>query len=88
MPFTVGRASDQDYIVPEVNQGVSREHLVIREMTEAGALTVNKAVNKNGTYTHDRVLPDEFEWRFDQEIVLARNSKTAPPVHLVLKRPA
>jgi pSer/pThr/pTyr-binding forkhead associated (FHA) protein len=88
MPFTIGRASDQDYIVPEVNEGVSREHLVIREMTEAGALTVNKAVAKNGTYAHDLVLPDEFEWRFDQEIVLARNSKTAPPVHLVLKRPA
>jgi pSer/pThr/pTyr-binding forkhead associated (FHA) protein len=88
VPFTIGRASDQDYVVPGVNEGVSREHLVIKDITETGALTVNKAVKRNGTYAHDLSLPEEFEWRFDQEIVLARKSKNAPAVHLILKRPA
>jgi pSer/pThr/pTyr-binding forkhead associated (FHA) protein len=88
VPFTIGRASDQDYIVAEANEGVSREHLIIREVTETGALAINNAINKNGTYTKGVALPHEFEWRFDQEIVLARKSRSAPPLHLVLKRPS
>jgi pSer/pThr/pTyr-binding forkhead associated (FHA) protein len=88
VPFTIGRGSDQDYIVAEANEGVSREHLIIREVTETGALTINKAINKNGTYAKGVALPQEFEWRFDHEIVLARQSRRAPPLHLVLKRSA
>jgi hypothetical protein len=51
-----------------------------------GARATNNAVKKNGTYANDVALAREFEWRFDQEIVLARKTKSAFPLHLVLKR--
>jgi pSer/pThr/pTyr-binding forkhead associated (FHA) protein len=37
LPFTIGRGSAQDYVVPDANQGVSREHLVIEEINRSGA---------------------------------------------------
>ena len=32
VPFTIGRGTAQDYVVPDANQGVSREHLVIESI--------------------------------------------------------
>lgn len=86
LPFTIGRGSDQNYIVPDDNAGVSREHLVIESMTEAGAVTTNKAVDRNGTFAGEQALPQQFEWQFDQEIVLARKWTRASPARVVLKR--
>jgi pSer/pThr/pTyr-binding forkhead associated (FHA) protein len=86
LPFTIGRGSDQDYVVPDENAGVSREHLVIEKITEAGAIATNKGVDRNGTFAADQALPQQFEWRFDQEIVLARKWTRASPPRVVLKR--
>ena len=70
LPFTIGRGSAQDYIVPDANQGVSREHLVIEEINRSGAVTLNRAVSRNGTFAGNQALPERFVWRFGQEIVL------------------
>jgi len=86
LPFTIGRGSDQDYVVPDENAGVSREHLVIEKITEAGAIATNKGVDRNGTFAADQALPQQFEWQFDQEIVLARKWTRASPAHVILKR--
>lgn len=86
LPFRIGRGSDQDYVVPDENAGVSREHLVIEKITEAGAIATNKGVDRNGTFAADQALPQQFEWRFDQEIVLAPKWTRASPAHVVLKR--
>jgi pSer/pThr/pTyr-binding forkhead associated (FHA) protein len=87
LPFTIGRGSDQDYVVPDENAGVSREHLVIEKITEAGAMTTNKGVDRNGTFSGEAALPQQFEWQFDQEIVLASKWTRAAPARVKLKRP-
>ena len=86
LPFRIGRGSDQGYVVPDENAGVSREHLVIDKITESGAIATNKGVDRNGTFAADQALPQQFEWRFDQELVLARKWTRASPAHVVLKR--
>jgi pSer/pThr/pTyr-binding forkhead associated (FHA) protein len=87
LPFTIGRGSDQDYVVADENAGVSREHLVIEKITDAGAMTTNKGVDRNGTFAGEAALPEQFEWRFDQEIVLASKWTRAAPARVKLKRP-
>lgn len=86
LPFTIGRGSDQDYVVPDANQGASRKHLVIEELTDTGAVVFNKAVSKNGTFAGDQELSERFVWSFDQEIVLARKWTRAQVVRLSLRR--
>jgi hypothetical protein len=86
LPFTIGRGSAQDYVVPDANQGVSREHLVIEEINRSGAVTLNRAVNKNGTYAGNQALPERFVWRFGQEIVLGEKWKSAPAVRMALRQ--
>ena len=85
LPFTIGRGSAQDYVVPDANQGVSREHLVIEEINRSGAVTFNRAVGKNGTFAGSQVLPERFIWRFDQEIVLGEKWTSAPVVRMSLR---
>jgi pSer/pThr/pTyr-binding forkhead associated (FHA) protein len=85
LPFTIGRGSAQDYVVPDANQGVSREHLVIEEINRSGAVTVNKAVSRNGTFAGNQPLPERFVWRFGQEIVLGERWVDAPPVRVSLR---
>jgi hypothetical protein len=86
LPFTVGRGSAQNYVVPDANLGVSREHLVIEEITRAGAVTHNKAVGKNGTCSGNQALPERFIWSFGQEIVLGEKWTSAPVVRISLQQ--
>jgi pSer/pThr/pTyr-binding forkhead associated (FHA) protein len=85
VPYTIGRGSAQDYVVPDANQGVSREHLVIEAVDATGALTLNRAVSKNGTSSDSGALPERFTWRFGQEIVLGEKWSSSPPVRLTLQ---
>jgi pSer/pThr/pTyr-binding forkhead associated (FHA) protein len=84
LPFTIGRGSAQDYVVPDANQGVSREHLVIEEINRSGAVTLNRAASKNGTFAGKQALPERFVWRFGQEIVLGEKWTSAPVVRISL----
>lgn len=86
LPFTIGRSSSQDYVVPDANQGVSREHLVLEEINAAGALVSNRAVERNGTFGGGQALPERFAWRFGDEIVLGERWTSAPPVRMSLRR--
>jgi predicted component of type VI protein secretion system len=86
LPFTIGRGSAQDYVVPDANQGVSREHLVIEEINRSGAVMLNRAVDKNGTFAGGQALPERFVWRFGQEIVLGDKWKSAPAVRMALRQ--
>ncbi len=85
LPFTIGRGSAQDYVVPDANQGVSREHLVIESIDRAGAVTLNRAVARNGTFAGSQALPERFVWRFGQEIVLGEKWTNAPGVRISLQ---
>jgi pSer/pThr/pTyr-binding forkhead associated (FHA) protein len=86
LPFTIGRGSSQDYVVPDANQGVSREHLVLEEINAAGAVVANRAVDRNGTFAGGQALPERFAWRFGEEIVLGERWTSAPPVRIALRR--
>ena len=85
LPFTIGRGSAQNYVVPDANQGVSREHLVIESIDRAGAVTLNRAVARNGTFAGNQALPERFVWRFGQEIVLGEKWTNAPVVRISLQ---
>jgi pSer/pThr/pTyr-binding forkhead associated (FHA) protein len=85
LPFTIGRGTAQDYVVPEANQGVSREHLVIEEINRSGAVTLNRAAIRNGTFAGSHALPERFVWRFGQEIVLGERWTGAPAVRVSLQ---
>jgi hypothetical protein len=85
LPFTIGRGTAQHYVVPDANQGVSREHLVIEAIDAYGALTLNRAVARNGTSSGGEALPERFVWRFGQEIVLGEKWASAPAVRLSLQ---
>lgn len=84
LPFAIGRGSAQDYVVPDANQGVSREHLIIESIGRAGAVTLNRAVARNGTFAGNQALPERFVWRFGQEIVLGERWTNAPVVRIAL----
>ena len=86
LPFTIGRGSIQDYTVPEANEGVSREHLVIEEISRAGAVTLNRAASRNGTFAGSQALPERFVWRFGQEIALGERWTSAPAVRVSLQQ--
>jgi pSer/pThr/pTyr-binding forkhead associated (FHA) protein len=85
VPFTIGRGSAQDYVVPDANQGVSREHLVIEAIDEAGARIHNRAVARNGTAAGTTVMPERFMWRFGEELVLGEKWASSPAVRLSLR---
>ena len=85
LPYTIGRGSAQDYVVPDANQGVSREHLVIEEIDRTGAVTLNRAVGRNGTFAGNQALPERFLWRFGEEIALGEKWAGAPVVRLSLQ---
>jgi pSer/pThr/pTyr-binding forkhead associated (FHA) protein len=85
LPFTIGRGSAQDYVVPDANQGVSREHLVIESIDRSGAVAVNRAVSRNGTFAGTEELPERFIWRFGEEIVLGERWTNAPVVRIALR---
>jgi hypothetical protein len=84
LPFTIGRGSAQDYVVPDACQGVSREHLVIETINSSGAVTLNRAVGRNGTFAGKQALPERFLWRFGQEITLGEKWTSAPVVRVSL----
>jgi pSer/pThr/pTyr-binding forkhead associated (FHA) protein len=86
LPYTIGRGSSQDYVVPDANQGVSREHLVLEEITASGAVVANRAVDRNGTFANGKALAERFTWRFGEEIVLGERWSSAPPVRIALRR--
>jgi hypothetical protein len=84
LPFAIGRGSAQDYVVPDANLGVSREHLIIESIGRSGAVTLNRAVARNGTFAGNKALPERFVWRFGQEIVLGERWTNAPVVRIAL----
>lgn len=86
VPFAIGRGSAQDYVVPDANQGASREHLLIEEINPSGAVTLNRAVGRNGTFAGNQALPERFLWRFGEEIVLGEKWTSAPVVRISLRR--
>jgi len=86
LPFTIGRGSAQDYVVPDANQGVSREHLVIESIDRAGAVALNRAVARNGTFAGNQPLPERFVWRYGEEIVLGERWANAPVVRIALRQ--
>jgi hypothetical protein len=85
LPFTIGRGSAQDYVVPDANQGVSREHLVIESIDRSGAVAINRAAARNGTFAGTEELPERFVWRFGEEIVLGEKWTSAPVVRIALR---
>jgi len=85
LPFTIGRGSAQDYVVPDANQGVSREHLVIESIDHSGAVAINRAAARNGTFAGTEELPERFTWRFGEEIVLGEKWTSAPVVRIALQ---
>lgn len=85
LPFSIGRGSAQDYVVPDANQGVSREHLVIESINRTGAVALNRAVARNGTFAGSQALPERFVWRFGEEIVLGEKWANAPAVRIALR---
>jgi pSer/pThr/pTyr-binding forkhead associated (FHA) protein len=87
LPFTIGRGTAQDYVVPDANLGVSREHLVIESIDRTGAVAVNRAVSRNGTYAGSDELPERFVWRFGEEIILGEKWTNAPVVRIALRQP-
>lgn len=86
LPFAIGRGSSQDYVVPDANQGVSREHLVLEEIDVSGAIVSNPALERNGTFAGGQALPGRFTWRFGEEIVLGERWTNAPAVRISLRR--
>jgi len=70
--------------VPDANLGVSREHLLIESIGRSGAVTLNRAVARNGTFAGNQALPERFVWRFGQEIVLGERWTNAPVVRIAL----
>ena len=65
---------------------MSREHLVIEEINHSGAVTLNRAVSRNGTFLGEQAQPERFVWRFGQEIVLGERWTSAPVVRVSLQR--
>lgn len=86
LPFSIGRGSVQDYVVPDANEGVSREHLLIEDIDGTGAKVHNLALGKNGSFADGQALPEQFVWHYGQEIVLAERWTSAPAVRLCLRR--
>jgi pSer/pThr/pTyr-binding forkhead associated (FHA) protein len=86
LPYTVGRGSAQDYVVPKANLGVSREHLVIESVDATGATVLNRAVHRNGTFAGGQAQPERFTWAFGVELLLGEKWSDAPPVRLSLQR--
>lgn len=85
LPFSVGRANDSDYRAPEINLGVSREHLVIERVGPLGADI--HATGKWGTSVNGEVMPERFMLAYGQPMELASGYKDAPTVIVELLRP-
>lgn len=86
LPFTIGRHSHSNYVVPAGHVGVSGEHLVIERITSEGAEVLNRAVEKNGTSLGGTLQTHRFFWQFDNDIRLAPRWLKDPEVVIVLKR--
>lgn len=85
LPFSVGRANHSDYRAPEINLGVSREHLVIERLGPQGAEI--HATGKWGTSVNGMPMPDRFLLAYGQPMELASGYKDAPTVIVELLRP-
>lgn len=84
LPFSIGRAANQNYCVPDGNGGASREHLVIREITATGAQVWHGAHDKNGSTLGGVEMGENFRWGFGEELVLAARWKKHSPVRITL----
>lgn len=85
LPYRVGRANNSDYRVPEINLGVSREHLVIERIDQQGVEI--HATGKWGTTVNGKAMTGNFRLGFGQTMILASNYADAPTVTLELLRP-
>ena len=84
LPYVVGRSELADCRVPEDNVGVSRDHLVIQAIDEAGARIDNNAVGKWGTVVDEAEQPAQFTLPWGRQVTLAGRFSKAPPVTVVL----
>ncbi len=84
LPYVIGRGEQADCRVPEVNAGVSRDHLVIQAVDGAGARVVNKAVGKWGTEVDGAEQPARFTLAWGQQVTLAGRFVKAPCVTVLL----
>lgn len=85
LPYRIGRANNSDYRAPEINLGVSREHLVIERVDLQGAEI--HATGKWGTTVDGKEMTGHFRLGFGQTMILASNYADAPTVTLELLRP-
>lgn len=89
LPFSIGRSHEMNYVIPEGNAGVSREHLLITEINEQGALVVHPKTPTHGTCKvgfEKTMLPVNFLWLYGESILLAPNYPKSQPVKLTLRK--
>ena len=84
LPYVIGRGEQADCRVPEDNAGVSREHLVLRALTGAGAQLDNNAAGKWGTVVDGAEQPAQFTLDWGRQATLAGRFEKAPPVTVQL----
>ena len=84
MPYVIGRGEQADCRLPEANAGVSRDHLVLRAVSGAGAELDNNAADKWGTVVDGVEQPAHFTLGWGRQATLAGRFGTAPPVTVEL----
>lgn len=84
LPYVVGRGEQADCRIPEDNAGVSREHLVLRALTGAGAQLDNNAAGKWGTLVDGVEQPARFTLGWGRQATLASRFENAPAVTVQL----
>ncbi|HZF78605.1 MAG TPA: FHA domain-containing protein, partial [Rubrivivax sp.] len=84
LPFVIGRGEQADCRIPEDNAGVSRDHLVLYGLSEAGAQFENHAAAKWGTAVEGAEQPAQFTLPWGQEAILAGRFGKAPAASVQL----
>ncbi|HLL20354.1 MAG TPA: FHA domain-containing protein [Rubrivivax sp.] len=84
LPFVIGRGEQADCRIPEDNAGVSRDHLVLRGLSDAGAQVENHAAGKWGTEVDGAEQPAQFTLAWGGQATLAGRFGKAPPATVQL----
>ena len=59
--------------------------MVIEAIDNSGAVIRNRAMVRNGTFSGGQALPERFNWRFGEEILLGEKWTGAPVVRMCLR---
>jgi len=70
---------------PSASNGRSPTAITRRRKGRAGAVAINRAAARNGTFAGTEELPERFTWRFGEEIVLGEKWTSAPVVRIALQ---